>query len=308
MKWIVFFSVVVVFTAIPTFGESVDLSRSIESGGSVRVDISYGHIRVVGSESGQVRVRGTTSSEVRGVSLSQDAGAIEVRVRYPLFARLWAGFDEPSTFDVDLVIEVPDDTRLFVVAKDADLEIEGIRGPVGVGVVSSSVVIRGEPSRLNFEAVSGSLDFEGQTSNLLASTLSGDLFVVGADGQIELEAATGALTLLGARPFHARLNTVSGDISISAAVEEGGHVEVETQSGEVKLECCDLRTSFDIATQNGEILNEATNDQPIRGERGQRRLEVSPGGSSTARIRTRSGLIWLLPNVDDVSRFKTEFD
>ncbi len=277
---------------------AVELAHPIESDGAVRVDIRYGRIRIVGSQPGTVRVTGEIDDRLSGVSLEREAGAVEIRARSGFMARLRSLHDGPSIYRVDLLIEVPDDTRLFIVSRDADVEIEGVRGPIGVGVVSSSVVVRGEPTRLDVEAVSGSLDFEGRTDDLQASTLSGNLRVVGVDGVLQLEAVTGSLEVLDVELGRAELTTVSGSVTVRGSLGDGGLLEIQSESGEVTLACCGSDgAELDLETRDGEILNEINDSEPVRDQKGRRVLKlVLEGGGATARVRTRSGHIWLLPS------------
>ena len=278
--------------------QSIELSHPIESRGAVRVDIRYGRVRIVGSDSGRVRVTGEIDDKLNGVALEREAGAVEIRVRSGLMSRLRSLWEEPSVYEVDLLVEVPADTRLFVVSRDADIEVEGVHGPIGVGVVSSTVVVRGEPALLEFEAISGSLEFEGRTGDLQASTLSGDLRAVGVDGVLRLEAVTGSLELLNAPVRRAKLTTVSGSITVRGSIGGGGLLEIQSESGEITLECCGADgAELDLETRDGEILNEINDTEPIRDAKGSRVLKfVLEGGAATARVRTRSGLIWLLPS------------
>lgn len=297
MRRILFLSLLICFCEPDAFAKPVDRSHPIEPNGAVRLDIRYGRIRVVGSQTSRVRVSGTVEDELHGISVRDEAGAVEIRAEFGWISRLRALLDGTPPYHVDLLVEIPTDTRLFIVSRDAEIAIDGVDGPIGIGVVSSSVVVRGSPARLDLEAVSGSLDFEGRTGFLSASTLSGDLRAVGGEGEIRLEAATGSLEVLDARPRHASLTTVSGSITVRGSIVPEGLLEVRTESGDVTLACRGSHgIELDLETRDGEILNGISSAKPIRDDKGRRVLRMElDGGGAAARVRTRSGLIQLLP-------------
>ena len=289
------FALVASFAA-PAWAKPVEVSADLEPGEPVRVDIAYGRIEIVGSTAGRIRVTGEIDEALERVTLRRDGGSMEARVRFPLLTRLRTLWHDVPVYRADLRIELPADTPLFVVSRDADLEISGVEGPVGVGVVSSTVVVRGTPARLALDSVSGSMEFDGTTRRLRASTLSGRLVASGVEGVLDLEAGTGSLEVQRSRISRATLATVSGDVVFRGVIDSEGSLEVETESGTVTLECRGAPgLDIDLVTREGEILNQASGDEPVREASGYRALKVAlDGGGAAARVRTRSGLIRLV--------------
>lgn len=286
----------VILFAASAAGETIDLSRSIEPGQSVRVDIEYGQIRIRGAEAGTLTVSGRADEDVPRLSADDAGGAVEIKIDSSFWQKLKWWTDE-STHRVELLIELPRDTPLFVVSKDASIEIEGVSGPIGVGVVSSMVTVRGEPEWIDFEGVSGSLDFDGQTERLKASTLTGALRAAGLDGDVGLEAVSGPLSVQNVVLHSAKLTTVSGDILVEGRLSEGARLSVDTESGEVRLQCdSEAGIDYDLETTDGEILDPSDTREPTRDSHGARILKFrESAGGSDVRVRTRSGHIWLLP-------------
>lgn len=284
---------------------AVDLSHEIEAGGPVRVDCAYGRIRIVAGTAGVVRVRGEVDGSLRGVKLWREAGAIELRLRFPLvrsLRNLWEG--EPR-YRVDLEVEVPADTRLFVVSKDAELTIEGITGPIGVGAVSSEVRIAGDPARLDVETVTGSVTFAGSTGSLRASTMSGAVEASGIGDRARIETVSGAITVTGSELSSGSLRTVSGDVTFAGVVKAEGTLTIDSESGGVDMRCCGTGgAEFDLVSRHGEIVNEVGEPgervSPIRGSQGRRRLAMAVGkAGGLVEVRTGSGLIRVRDGVGD---------
>lgn len=281
--------------------QTIDRSHPIEPDGAVRIDIPYGQVRIVGTATGRgagrVHVRGLIDERLQGISVKDEAGAVEIRTRIGWIERLKSLATSISVYPVELVITMPSQARLFVVSRDASITIEDVDGPIGIGVVSSSTTVRSRPARLMFEAVSGSLEFEGDTPHLEASTLSGRLEIIGSSADLVLEAGTGSLDVRGTQLRRADLSTVSGDVAVCGSFQTGGALEIATESGDVRLA---LRGPGAILlkadTRDGEILNSLSDAAPKREPNGHRTLDVTVPGEGTganARVRTRSGLIQL---------------
>ena len=274
----------------------VSAQREIDSGTAVRVDIAYGKLRIVAGAPGQVRVTGHIGENIKQITLSRAGGAVEVRLKRPLLDWLissWRG-DEPP-FKAELDIEVPVDTPLFVVSRDASITIEGIVGPIGIGVVSSSVIVRGNPARLDVETISGDLDFDGETASLRASTLSGQLHVRLPESQIRLDSVTGSVTLETDAIRSATITSVSGEVRFEGSVAADGKVKIETRSGDVHLTLGpDRGAKLGLSTSQSEIINEIDGAEPSRDARGRRVLDLSfLGGGGSIKVDSQSGLIIL---------------
>lgn len=283
--------------ATPGEAKRIDIAHPIEAQGALRIDCRYGRIHVVGGAANEVRITGSVSDELRGVSLRPAAGALELRASFPLAARIRQLWRDDTLYDLDLQVAVPKDIRLLVISREAEVHVAAVDGPVGVGVVSSSVTILGKPSRVDVETVTGSLVFEGETSFLRAITLSGGVEVRGSALRAEVETVSGPVEWLGGVLSNGKLTTISADIRFGARIEAGGHLQIESKSGEVSLACCDpQRTDLELLTRDSDIINELTSELPIRDARGLRRLSLQvTGAESRVEARTRSGTIWLLP-------------
>ena len=274
----------------------VDEQRDLDSGSALRIEIPYGDVEIVGGDHQTVRVTGSVEPPLRGVRVFREAGGMEVRPRYALMERLRRLVGAPPPFEARLRIEVPRDVRLFVVARDARLVIDGVTGPVGIYVVASDVAVRGEPQRLDLETVSGSVSFDGQTGSIESVTMSGGLRITGNADRLRAESVTGRVDVAGADLPEAVVRTVSGEVKFRVP-EDGAELDVRTESGDVtiarSLDSTEL--NLDLETRDSEVIDEVGELEPVTDERGWRVLR-QPARSQSPRIRvsTRSGLIRLV--------------
>lgn len=278
--------------------KTVDSTHRIEANGAVRIDIPYGQVRIVGADEGRVMVRGSIDERLRGISIQDEAGAVEIRTQIGWIDRLKSLATRISVYPVDLVITVPRAVRLFVVSRDASITIDGVTGPIGIGVVSSSAIVRARPARLVFQAVSGSLDFSGETPYLEASTLSGRLLAAGRNTDLILGTGTGSLEVRGTQLRKADLSTVSGDVAVCGSFQSEGMLDVRTESGDVTLAFHGPGAiTLKADTRDGEILNSISDVAPVREQSGHRSLNMTlpgEGSEANARVQTGSGLIQLI--------------
>ncbi|REJ83957.1 MAG: hypothetical protein DWQ36_22340 [Acidobacteria bacterium] len=287
----------------------VDERHEAAADGPIRVDIAHGRLRIVGTEAGpadgrgetSVRVRGSVDAALRGVTVRREAGAIEVRTRLALadrVVRVVRSTEPPHP--VDLEIEVPAASRLFVVTRDAEITIEDVRGPIGVGAVSSRIVVDGDPAWLSVETLSGSLDFAGRSASVTASTLGGDLSLQGTIARARLDTVSGAVRLLASGLEELALTTVSGAVSFGGRLAGGAEASIGTDSGRIELavgvlgaESGGSGAALELRT-GGEIVDRRSGapTELATGEDGSR---LTLGESeATIRVRSRTGQIVLV--------------
>ncbi len=279
----------------------VDELRDLEPGSALRIDLPYGDVRIKGSDSRSLRVSGEVEAPLRGVRVFRDGGAMEVRPRYAWAERLRRLVGSAPPYEARLLIEVPSDVRLFVVARDCTFEIEDITGPIGVFVVSSDVSVRGEPERLEFETVSGSVWFDGKTRSLQSVTMSGALRVAGQVDRVQAESVTGPVEVSAEGLQSATLRTVSGAVTVSVSDRESSTLDVRTESGPVTL----ARASeagdqdLDLETRDSDVVDEAGSLEPVTDERGWRVLRhTAEPGRPRVRVSSRSGLVRLVAQLE----------
>ena len=120
--------------------ESRTVDRTLEAtpDGSVGIELISGSVRFVGWNRDEVRIEGTLERDVEGLDI--DAGKNYISIEVDLVDRS-GGMHRA---DADLVIHVPEGSRIDAESVSANLEIEGIRGAVSIESVNGDVRVTGD--------------------------------------------------------------------------------------------------------------------------------------------------------------------
>jgi DUF4097 and DUF4098 domain-containing protein YvlB len=197
-----------------------------------------------------------------------------------------------------------------------------------VDCVSSEITVKGVSGDLDLRAVSGTIEVEDAVGRVRAETVSGEITVAGMSTNVETKAVSGTIVIRtpGAVPVEAvpagealpapappltiKATTVSGEIEIEAgaverleckavsgtisftgAVADGGGFDLETHSGEIEIYIpADTHATYELSTFSGDIESGIGGyvEKPQFGPG--RSLEfVSGNGSARIRARAFSG-------------------
>jgi hypothetical protein len=203
----------------------------------------------------------------------------------------------------DLTVHVPAAAIVWVRGASTDITVEGLTGGVDVGCVSGQVRISGDPRELTAEAMDGGLEIIGSPGTLRAKTASGSLLWKGQAGDATLGSVSGRIQASRGPMGRVRIETISGDVSLDAALEADADVVIESHSGSVELRLTSRGAtllSVDAARVTG--LPGKPSVQAPGGKRPPpRTIELSgtSSGTGTAQVTVRSfkGELKLLPAV-----------
>jgi DUF4097 and DUF4098 domain-containing protein YvlB len=235
-----------------------------DPGVSVSLCLAAGDVVVRGWDRAEVRARGASGgSLVLQTDSGQPARRVEVLVGEGEGARVRPGecglmsgleLSVPRGASVNLRVHegdvaVSDVAELTVNNMSGDVEVRGIARGVEVMTMSGDVSLSDSKGRARLRAVSGSV----QASNVTPLT-EGDTF--------EASSTSGDVELDGVR--HARVSgsTISGNVSMTGALERGGTYEFKSISGDVTL-ALPADSSFRLNAKvvlSGEIVT----DFPVR--------------------------------------------
>jgi hypothetical protein len=195
-----------------------------------------------------------------------------------------------------LELRVPERSRLWVKLGDGDVEITGVRGAIDVNVVSGAISVTGDLRELNAEAMDGMITVAGRAGWLRAKTAGGTITITGGGDDLGLTSVSGAVVLRGGPVMRARIETITGDVTASAAVERGGQLTIDSHSGRVEYRLPPKEgADFDVVTVHGAVTNELTGHRAIpgMGARGQELGMTVAGGGRSITIRTFKGPVLL---------------
>lgn len=267
----------------------------LDRDGMVKMFLHSGRIRVIGWDRDSISVTGTVS---RGVV--PYGGGSRRAVKFGIEG------NTPDSWG-DLTVRVPAGAVVWVRGAATDITVSGLTGGVDVGCVTGQVRVTGDPRELTAEAMDGALEIIGSPGMLRAKTASGSLLWVGRADDATLGSVSGRIEASRGPLGRVRIETISGDITLDAALNPDADVVIESHSGSVSLRVpsgVPARLSVDAASVTG-----APGRTPSAGPPGKRAppRAIELNGATTTigaaiTVRSFKGALILLPASDHLPR------
>jgi len=208
--------------------DEIDQILDMRADGLVAVENVAGSVEIVTWDRAEVQVRGETGSSVEEVEIGSTASGVQVRVVNRKGERRVDG--------TDLQLRIPEAASVETETVSADISLSGSRGEsVTLRTVSGDVQVDASPQRLDLHSVSGDVEFEGSVERSGFETVSGEIVIVGASGEISANTVSGDVTLEAGEVSQGRFEAVSGDLTLSLSLADGGRLACDSMSGDVKL-------------------------------------------------------------------------
>lgn len=156
----------------------------------------------------------------------------------------------PSTLE----LRVPAGANVWVRGGATDVEVHGLIGPLDVGTVNGNVRVSGSPRTLTAESMTGTVDVEASCETLRAKTGSGALTWRGSAADAQLSSVSGPVRVSAGPIERARVETVTGAVTVSSALRSDARLTIETHAGDVELRFparTPVRLDADAATVRG---------------------------------------------------------
>ena len=231
--------------------QSVSESLPIGPGGEVEIEVLSGKVTVEAWNQDMVEVTGTLGDGVEGIEVEGDEDGVRIEVEYD---EHYHGKQDVAT---DLTIRMPAGASLSIETVSAAVSASGIDGEVDIETVSGNIEVASKPSGLDVETVSGNIMISSTPTESDVSSVSGKIEIEAAGGSLDVENVSGKILVNGGFLDDADFSTVSGNISIHAALRGDGHLDAETMSGVITLVIDpSLVASFDLSTFSGSIENQ----------------------------------------------------
>ncbi len=271
-------------------GPQVPFTRgwALDRDGMVKIFVPNGRIRVIGWDRDSVAVSGTIS---RAASPYGGGGRRGVKLGIEGTAPGIGG---------DITVHLPAGAIVSVRGAATDISVEGLTGGVDVGCVSGQVRITGDPRELIAEAMDGLLEIIGSPGTLRAKTASGTLRWLGHADEATLGSVGGPIEAARGPLGSVRIETISGNVTLDAALQPDADVVIESHSGSVSLRVppgTPTRLTADAARVVGAPDGTATG--PPQGKRPPPRTIVLNGATATSgaaiTVRSFKGELTLLP-------------
>ena len=211
---------------MPTFDTPEPILATVElQGGSLRIYASDRSETVVQvrpsdpSDDGDAQTAEQTQVEYANGNLLVKAPTN--KARWWLFQ--WTG-------SVDVIIDLPTDSRVAATAGLADIRCEGRLGESRISTSGGDIQLD-QVGKLRVDSGDGDISVTRSAGNLDATTTNGDIRIQEIDGSAAARTSNGGITI-GEVRGDARLNTAHGEITVDRAL---GSVAAKTAAGDIRI-------------------------------------------------------------------------
>jgi DUF4097 and DUF4098 domain-containing protein YvlB len=229
--------------------EQIDkVSQTFKVGDGSGIDVSHlsGDIRVTGTTGSEIRIEATKRVRHRDpeeakrlldalrVDINNFNGRVEVRTIYPRRG----SFGNNISASVDYVISVPVSATVALKSISGSISVTNVKGEVRAETVSGDVNVTATPNLVIAKTISGDVTARdiGTQSTLVLSTISGTVLGTGLRVRaLEAGSVSGDVRLVGSEIERLEAKSVSGNIEFDAPLAKGGRYEFTSHSGDVRI-------------------------------------------------------------------------
>jgi Putative adhesin len=288
IRWTSLFLIValaIVATGARAATRSVEQRQSADPAGSVEIINVAGSVDVVGWDKPEVEVTGQIGERVERVDVTGADKHVTVKVVLPVGGH-WSGDGEAH-----LTIHVPQMSSLSLSLVSADLKISGVSGAQQIHSVSGGVTTEGG-GNARVSTISGDVHVTVPAGTPAeVSTVSGDVYVHGAEGEVSVKSVSGGGKLDLGTVSNFRLESVSGDFTVSARLAPAAQFEASGVSSSLRVDLSGgTGVTYDVSALSGAISN-CTEPKAVSPRYGPgSHLSYTTGdGKAAVRISSKSG-------------------
>jgi hypothetical protein len=182
-----------------------------------------GSIRVTGDDQDSIRVtavkrlNGCQDPERTVVEVFQEGDRVVARTRCRDVDRWSIRSRDKKMCDVDYEVFVPSSCDVDVHQVNGTIYLSAVNGRININAVKGGVELHKVVGRTNVRAVSASVEGDGWS------------------GRADVNTVSGPVQIAGAQLSRLKAHTVSAGLSVETTVDEGGHYDFHSVSGDVTL-------------------------------------------------------------------------
>lgn len=267
-------------------GQSVNESWPIDAKASISIENIAGEIVIEGWSQNEARLTGVLGDSVDELEISASDSSLRIHV---------ANRNSRNVDSTELKLMVPKGASVDASAVSADINVSGLDNEkLTASSVSGDVVVDATSQRVSIESVSGDVEFRGRTTRISAESVSGDLELSGISGEISATAVSGDMELQAGLIESGKLETVSGDITLTGELSGNSRLTVESMSGDVNIGLpADQSGLFKAESFSGRITTDFGSVDHAKHGPGSHLKYVAGDGGAEIRVESFSGNIKL---------------
>ncbi len=270
-------------------GQIVDERWDIDANATISIENVAGEIVVQGWDKNEAHLTGELGKSVEELEIDASNSSLQIEV----INRNVRNIDS-----TDLKLMVPRGASVDISAVSADVDVSGLDNEkLTASSVSGDVEVNASSKRVSIESVSGDVEFEGQTQRISAESVSGDIDLSGIAGDIEATTVSGDMELQADAIENAKLETVSGDITVKGEISGNGKLTAESMSGDVVIIMPASQIGlFKAQSFSGRIYTDFGSVSHAKHGPGSHLKHVEGSGGAEVRVESFSGNIKLKHN------------
>lgn len=278
MHWIGLIAMTIAALPAPA-GQSVPPLRAftVAPDAVVRIWMPGGRLRVEGWSRDSVEVR---------VNLAPGAGRLLAGGGRTALKIVLDGVKDSVALSAALVeVRVPRGAQLTVQGGNVDVDVSGLTGTLDGSLRAGRLRADGAFRTVRADVLDGNIELVGASAEVDARTGTGRVLVRGVTGDLRASSVSGMLLVGGASLRRARLESVTGEISVKGSVQHGGQLEVYSHAGDVELRLPPtLDAEIDVTAPTGRFSSEF----PIKGTPSLKSSLTATLGDGGSRIVVRT--------------------
>jgi DUF4097 and DUF4098 domain-containing protein YvlB len=282
LKWV---GVLLVMVPLAAFaGRTVEEHWDINADASVSIENIAGKIVIRAWDKKEARLTGELGNNVEKLEVDASKSSLQIRVKYR---------NERNTDNTELMLMVPGGASIDATGVSADITVSGMDNEkLSASSVSGDVEVEATSDWVSIESVSGDVGFEGKTGRISAESVSGDIDLSGISGEISATAVSGDMELQVGSIESAKLETVSGDITLAGEVSKNGRLTAESMSGDVTVNLPSGQSGlFKAQSFSGRIYTDFGSVEHAKHGPGSHLKHASGKGGAEVRVESFSGNI-----------------
>ena len=254
---------------------TTDTTFAVPAGASLSVNNFGGGITVHGWNQNRIKLhaehgrRGRVEVSVVGNTVTIKAGSRQ---------------GAPSVIDMD--ITVPQATPLTLSGTYAEIEVDGVTGPIRAETVDGEVHVKGGRGNITLSSIQGSVSLSDASGRIEIRSVNEDIEIDSVSGEINAETTNGEMTLTRIRSSSVEAATINGDVVYDGTISDGGSYSFSSHNGDITVTVGEkANVTIMAATANGDL--DASFPLPLTRTEGKRRWTFKLGTGS-ARLEAES--------------------
>lgn len=208
-------------------GQAVDESWNIDADATISIENTAGKIVVEGWNRNEARLTGELGDSVDELEINASDSSLRVNV---------INRNSRNVDSTNLKLMVPEGASIDATSISADIDVSGLDNKkLTASSVSGDVDVNATSLRVSIESVSGDLKFRGHSQRVSAESVSGDIDLSGLSGEISVTAVSGDMELQAGLIESGKLETVSGDITVTGELADNSKLTAGSMSGDVVI-------------------------------------------------------------------------